>query len=582
MKNSAMGLIVVVIVLLAIPAFCVGPIGLYLYTHETNPITQKERQAALEQQQWKYLQEQRQALQEEERWAPVRDSAARVAGLAWPTLGVLVALSLAAGGALGFSYLTTRAKIALVHQANFVYPDKRGAYPLAVNQALTTDVTNNLALVFVEKMGQAAIERAANMALGVDWGSMQGLRNLSLKGGTQHSRLPAPRPVAQYALPEPEETRMLPTGAVTLDALTDGTKFDLPFGLDEAGNQIYRTLAGLYNFLIAGATRSGKTNLMRAQLEYLIQNHTPQELQLVIIDPKRTEFSPFLGAPHILEHATAEADWVRALDMVEAERDRRQQIVSKWTPDDIERHQLPLMIVVIDELFDVCKSGHLQLTGITGKCLSAGICVVAASQLPERWQIPSALLANLTARACGHFPTHHESTQILGFSATKWVFPGSHLFMTNFEGRGPVVRPPVSRYTTTVPTVQPTPRVISGNVVPSLPALTDEQRILSVVDGGPVMKSAIYAEFDNKKPEVEINDLLRAMMRTGQVVMYFGKSTGGRRPEMVALPTQVPDGAERINPDGQVISRKDKPVARPKRAEAMAEQESIDAPVSEN
>jgi hypothetical protein len=508
--------------------------GGYAFVKSQDPIEQGYKQEALRQTQRENERSNQLLEQSDSRWKPFWDEL--VLYTRWILPFGMLGLALFAIGSAGgfFIWNTGRAGVHLLNLVQFV---KIGDMWVARQLALTTDVTTQAALKQLDWNGQARVEQAKNLAGSVDWSKVQNLRNLSLKAAPTSNRLPGPTVLP--ALPNQPQAQPQTAGDYTISQVTPEHKYELPFGVDRDGREIFQTLGSrFFNFLVAGTTRSGKTTLLQSQIEYLVNNHTPNELMLVLIDPKRRGFAPFRNDAHVLQYADTEPEWTQVLEVLDTERDRRQQVIrGPWQPGD----RNPLIVVFIDELFDICHNNDNldRLTRFTAKCLEPGIVVVGASQLPQSWLVPEALKANMAARACGYFPQHTNSVSVLGFSAAN-IPLGSYNFMTNFEGRGPMVRAPRSSY------VQPNivitkPEQSLLEAPKAVEAVeTPEDKILRLVRSGNKKKSDLFAEFNNEITKEELDALLDKMKADGKVVGYTDSATGGRPAEMTALPGNEP------------------------------------------
>jgi S-DNA-T family DNA segregation ATPase FtsK/SpoIIIE len=144
----------------------------------------------------------------------------------------------------------------------------------------------------------------------------------------------------------------------------DKTLLSLAIGTDVSGNSVVGDLTRMPHLLIAGATGSGKSVCINALLAGLMFQATPEELKLILIDPKRVEFAMFQDMPHLLVPVVTESEQATsALRWAVAEMENRYKLFASHTVRNIadfnERapemglDRLPYIVLVIDELADL-------------------------------------------------------------------------------------------------------------------------------------------------------------------------------------------------------------------------------------
>lgn len=163
--------------------------------------------------------------------------------------------------------------------------------------------------------------------------------------------------------------------------------------------------------LIAGSTGSGKTELARAMIASLMRLNRPGQVQLVLIDPKRRGFAPFVGARHLLRPIVTEPDEARAaLADLTAEMLRR----------DAEGLSSPRVVVFIDELADLALSGPREsqtlLTRLMQRGRQGGIHLVACTQKPTAEVIGSLVKANFPVRLVGAVSSPEDAKVATGLA----------------------------------------------------------------------------------------------------------------------------------------------------------------------
>ncbi|HEX6385626.1 MAG TPA: DNA translocase FtsK 4TM domain-containing protein [Anaerolineae bacterium] len=185
-------------------------------------------------------------------------------------------------------------------------------------------------------------------------------------------------------------------------------------GRDVSGAPVAVDLAKLPHLLIAGTTGSGKSVCINALIACLVFNNTPDQLQLVMIDPKKVELIRFNGLPHLIGKVEVEADRaVGVLRWLTAEMDRRYEIFERLGVRNLndynrkaghhkETKQLPHVAVFIDELADLMHTypGDVERTlcRLAQMARATGIHLVVATQRPSTDVITGLIKANFPAR----------------------------------------------------------------------------------------------------------------------------------------------------------------------------------------
>lgn len=182
-------------------------------------------------------------------------------------------------------------------------------------------------------------------------------------------------------------------------------------GRDVAGAPVITDLAKLPHLLIAGTTGSGKSVCINAFISCLVFNNTPEQLQLVMIDPKKVELVRFNGLPHLIGRVEVDADRaVGVLRWLTAEMDRRYELFETVSARNISGYnrkagrgkRLPYVAVFIDELADLMHMypGDVERTlcRLAQMARATGIHLVVATQRPSTDVITGLIKANFPAR----------------------------------------------------------------------------------------------------------------------------------------------------------------------------------------
>jgi DNA segregation ATPase FtsK/SpoIIIE, S-DNA-T family len=186
-------------------------------------------------------------------------------------------------------------------------------------------------------------------------------------------------------------------------------------GLAEDGRPLLIRLSSpdVAHILVAGATGSGKTELMRSLLMSLALGHRQSQLQLALVDPKGRGFAPLARLPHLLAPiAATPEDAAELLNHMVAEMERR----------DRDGLSSPLIVVAVDELTDLMMSAgrsvETALTRLTQRGREAGIHVVAGVQKPASAVLGPILKANFPARLVGRVGSTEDARVASGVAAS--------------------------------------------------------------------------------------------------------------------------------------------------------------------
>jgi DNA segregation ATPase FtsK/SpoIIIE-like protein len=211
----------------------------------------------------------------------------------------------------------------------------------------------------------------------------------------------------------PETVQLLPL----LQTLPTPALGELPIiiGRTPDGQTIIEDMSDFPHLLVAGATNSGKSVFLRSLLLCLIRSYEPKDVRLLIIDPKRTDFSFFSGLPHVISGNAitdpAEAR-DRLLELVHTEMLQRQNILagrSLKVKDFNQRYPaeaLPPIVALIDEYAQLISimnkrerdTFERDLMSLAAVARSTGIHLILATQRPSADVVTGTLTANLDAR----------------------------------------------------------------------------------------------------------------------------------------------------------------------------------------
>jgi S-DNA-T family DNA segregation ATPase FtsK/SpoIIIE len=188
----------------------------------------------------------------------------------------------------------------------------------------------------------------------------------------------------------------------------------IALGRDVSGKPVVADLGRMPHILIAGTTGSGKSVCIAAVTICLVMNNTPEDLRLVMIDPKKVELIPFNGLPHLIGKVETDLDRIAAvLRWVVVEMEERYKKLEELSARDIEGYNrkarrrkdykpLPRIIVLVDELADLMMSAAEQteatLVRLAQMARATGIHLVVATQRPSTEVVTGLIKANFPAR----------------------------------------------------------------------------------------------------------------------------------------------------------------------------------------
>lgn len=230
------------------------------------------------------------------------------------------------------------------------------------------------------------------------------------------------------------------------------SKLSFAVGKDIGGNRIIGNIAKLPHLLIAGTTGSGKSVCMNSLIISLLYKASPDEVRLIMIDPKMVELGVYNGIPHLLIPVVTDPKKASgSLQWAVAEMMRRYSIMSESGARDIasynrliegneERKKLPQIVVVIDELADLmlvaAKEVEESICRVAQMGRAAGVHLVIATQRPSANVITGLMKANIPSRIAFAVASAMESRIILDTSgAEKLVGRGDMLYAPLGEGK---------------------------------------------------------------------------------------------------------------------------------------------------
>ena len=217
------------------------------------------------------------------------------------------------------------------------------------------------------------------------------------------------------------------------------SKMAIAIGKDVAGKAWIYDLAKMPHLLVAGATNSGKSVCLNAIIVSLLYQNNPDDMRLIMVDPKQVELPAYNGIPHLLCPVITEADkTISAMRWCLEEMQNRLSLI-KGTGKNIadynlrSKKKLPYIVFIIDELADMMMMGgkdiEIGVQRLTQLARAVGIHMIVATQRPSVNVITGVIKANMPARIAFAVTSAIDSRTILDSSgAEKLIGSGDMLF----------------------------------------------------------------------------------------------------------------------------------------------------------
>ena len=240
-------------------------------------------------------------------------------------------------------------------------------------------------------------------------------------------------------------------GKVLMRSIVEGPDFGkivqkggLAFALgeDAGGAPLVLDLAAMPHILIAGATGSGKSVCINSLVASLLMTRPPDQLRMIMVDPKRVELTPFNGIPHLVTPVIVEPDDVQpALRGLINEMTRRYKLMEDLGVRNIAGYNakseepMSFLVLIVDELADLMMTGGLeveqQLVRLAQLGRAAGIHMVLATQRPSVKVVTGLLKANVPARVAFAVASQVDSRVILDSGGAEALMGKGDLLLLN-------------------------------------------------------------------------------------------------------------------------------------------------------
>lgn len=317
------------------------------------------------------------------------------------------------------------------------------------------------------KTGPTVTQYSFRPAVGVKLNRITALNNnLALALAAHSIRIEAPIPgKSLIGIEVPNKL----AATVRLRDVLQGNEFkerksnlSLALGEDVSGNYIFGNLEKMPHLMIAGATGTGKSVCINSILLSLFYQNSPEDLKLILVDPKRVELSLYNGIPYLLSDVVVEnGKVVSALKWAIGEMERRYRLLQDMKARDIVSYnqkvkegkkkiytdpetgeekvenleKIPYIIIIIDELADLMAAHGKEVEGaiirIAQMARAVGIHLIVSTQRPSVEVLTGLIKANITTRIAFQVATQIDSRTILDTGgAEKLLGDGDMLYIS--------------------------------------------------------------------------------------------------------------------------------------------------------
>ena len=263
---------------------------------------------------------------------------------------------------------------------------------------------------------------------GVRVSRVQGLEaDLAMALRSTSIRLQTPMPGTSYiGIEIPNDQREIVKMDDLAPAMRDsGGDLDIVLGKDTVGEPVVMDLARTPHLLVAGQTGSGKSVMVNSLVSSLLMEKSPEEVRMIMVDPKVVELIQYKTVPHLLHPIITEPDEaLNALEWAVNEMEERYQQLADSGVRNIKSYnsrtedKMPYIVFIIDEMADLMLSAGRKaeafIQRITQKARAVGIHMVLATQRPSVDVVTGTIKANVPARVAFKVASHIDSTTILG------------------------------------------------------------------------------------------------------------------------------------------------------------------------
>ncbi len=295
--------------------------------------------------------------------------------------------------------------------------------------------------------------------------------NLAMELGAEYLRIEAPIPgktLVGIEIPNERKATLGLRSMLELDEFKNNGALSLAIGKSIVGKPIFADLEKMPHLLIAGATRTGKSVTLQNLMISLLYKNSPYDLKLIILDPKRVEFTAYNNLPHLYTPIIKEPKGaIKALNWAIQEMERRYEVLAEYGQLNVGEYnkkilapalekarrkgqigdsvtglppKMPYVVIVFDEYNDFMLSYPKEIspliTALSQKGRAAGMHLILATQRPDVKVITGTIKANIPARIALKTTSQIDSRTILDSSGAEDLLGnGDMLYMASDNPR---------------------------------------------------------------------------------------------------------------------------------------------------
>lgn len=295
--------------------------------------------------------------------------------------------------------------------------------------------------------------------------------NLAMELGSEFLRIEAPIPgktLVGIEIPNERKATLGLRSMLELDEFKNSGPLTVAIGKSIIGKPLFGDLEKMPHLLVAGATRTGKSVTLQNLLISLLYKNSPYDLKLIILDPKRVEFTAYHNLPHLYTPVIKEPkSAIKALNWTIQEMERRYEILAEHGQVNVSDYnkkvlspalekarkkgsvgdtvtgippKMPYIVLIFDEYNDFMLSYPKEIspliTSLTQKGRAAGIHLILATQRPDVKVITGTIKANIPARMALKTTSQIDSRTILDASGAEDLLGnGDMLYMASDNPR---------------------------------------------------------------------------------------------------------------------------------------------------
>ncbi len=300
-------------------------------------------------------------------------------------------------------------------------------------------------------VGPRVTQYTLKPSAGVKLSKITGLdTNLALNLAAGSIRIEAPIPgKSAVGIEVPNKKSAMVTIRSILESKTwlkEKEPLTFAIGKDIAGAPSLGDLGEMPHLLVAGQTGSGKSVVINNLIVSLLYRCTPSDLKLILVDPKRVEFAPFNGIPHLLTPVIVEPEkTLSALKWAVNEMERRYSLLAEYGHRNIKgynadktiQERMPFIVIVIDELADLMMLAAKDVEGlivrIAQKARAVGIHLVLATQRPSVDVVTGLIKANVPARIALTVSSQVDSRTIIDQAGAEKLLGKGDMLVTTAQ-----------------------------------------------------------------------------------------------------------------------------------------------------